>query len=82
MLDPRQESPKLAEIRLKGGSREERGWVMLAPAGDLTCCISCLGYVQLAVCGFQNKGSRQASHRDGSVRCEKQISRRLSHTLP
>lgn len=38
MLDPRQESPKLAEeIRPKGGDREERGWVMLAPAGDLPC---------------------------------------------
>jgi hypothetical protein len=28
----------------------------LAPAGNLRCCIWCLGYVQLAVCGFLNLG--------------------------
>lgn len=55
---------------------------MLAPAGNLTGCVSCFRYVQLAVCGFQNKENRQGSHQDGYVRCEKQISRRLSHTLP
>lgn len=66
----------------KDVSRGGRRWVMLAPAGNLTGCISCLSYVQLAVCGFQNKENRQGSHQDGYVRCEKQISRRLSHTLP
>lgn len=34
-------------------SREGRGWVMLAPAANLTSWISCLGYVQLAVVDFK-----------------------------
>lgn len=66
----------------KDVSKEGRRWVMLAPAGNLAGCVSCFRYVQLAVCGFQNKENRQGSHQDGYVRCEKQISRRLSHTLP
>ncbi|ELW68059.1 High mobility group protein B2 [Tupaia chinensis] len=52
----------------KHGSSSEA----LAPAGILSCRIWCLGYVQLAVCGFQNEENMQSSHQDGYVRDDKQ----------